>query len=202
MAKGFRISMDMTATIVILIMVLIAAAPVVSASMTEISVEDLTKESDVIAIGDVKEVESSWNLWKTMIYTHSTLSVEEYVKGGEGAETLTIITEGGTVGESFEWVEDVPVFTKNETVLVFLKRAGQEFSVVGWAQGKYIVENGEVRGISGEKTSLDDFLRRIKDAMSLPDATPTKTQAAPEFEAILGFLGLFAVHRLLVKIML
>ncbi len=94
MAKNFRISMDMAAKIAILIMALLAAAPVVSASMTEISVENLTRESDVIAIGDIKDVESSWNLWKTMIYTYSTLSVEKYIKGGEGAETLTIITDG------------------------------------------------------------------------------------------------------------
>lgn len=200
MAKGFRISMDMAATIVILIMALLAAAPVVSASMTEINVENQTIESDVIAIGDIKEVESSWNLWRTMIYTYSTLSVEEYVKGGEGQKMLIIITEGGTVGESSVWVEDVPVFAKNETVLVFLKRAGREFSVVGWAQGKYIVDNGEVRDLKGEKTTLNDFLRRIRDAMPVPDiATPAKTQAAPGFEAILGFLGLFAVHRLSVK---
>ncbi len=200
MAKYFRISMDMAAKIVILIMALLTAAPAVSALMAEISVEDLTRESDVIAIGDIKEVESSWNLWRTMIYTYSTLSVEKYIKGGEGAETLTIITEGGTVGESFVLVEDVPVFTKNETVLVFLKKAGREFSVVGWAQGKYIVENGKVRDLKGEKTTLNDFLRRIEDAMPAPDAaTPTKTPAVPGFEAIPGFLGLLAVHRLLAE---
>ncbi|MCZ7385184.1 MAG: hypothetical protein O8C63_10620 [Candidatus Methanoperedens sp.] len=200
MAKGFRISMDMAAKIAILIMALLAAAPVVSASMTEISVENLTGESDVIAIGEIKEVESGWNLWRTMIYTYSTLSVEKYIKGGEGAETLTIITEGGTVGESSVWAEDVPVFTKNETVLVFLKRAGREFSVVGWVQGKYIVKNGEVSDLKGEKTTLNDFLRLIGDTMPAPDiATPTKTQDAPGFEAILGFLGLLAVHRLSVK---
>ncbi len=198
MGNGFRISM--AAKIAILIIALLAAAPVVSASMTEISVENLTRESDVIAIGDIKEVESSWNLWRTMINTHSTLSVEKYIKGGEGAETLTIVTEGGTVGESSVWVEDVPVFMKNETVLVFLKRAGNDFSVVGWIQGKYIVENGEVRNLKGEKTTLNDFLRRIGEAMQLPDiATPAKTQAIPGFETILGLLGLLAVRRLLVE---
>ncbi len=57
-----------------------------------------------------------------MIYTYSTLSVEKHIKGGEGHETLTIITEGGTAGGSGVWVEDEPVFTKNEKVLVFLKK--------------------------------------------------------------------------------
>jgi hypothetical protein len=199
MANGFRISIDMAATIVILIVALLAIAPTVSASLTEISVENLTRESDTIAIGNITGVESRWNQGRTMIYTYSTLSIEKYVKGGEGDEKRTIITEGGTVGESSVWVEDVPVFTKNETVLVFLKRAGREFSVVGWAQGKYIVENGEVRDLKGEKTALNDFLRRIGDAMSLPDVTPTKTPATDGFEIIPGFLGLLAVQRMLME---
>jgi hypothetical protein len=48
-------------------------------------------------------------------------------------------------------VEDTPVFIKNETVMVFLKKAGREFRIAGLVQGKYIVENEEVRDISDEK---------------------------------------------------
>ncbi len=181
------------------ILIALAIAPTVSALMTEISVANLTRESDLIVIGNITEVESRWNQGRTMIYTYSTLSVEKYIKGGEGKETLTIVTEGGTVGESGVWVEDVSVFTKNETVLVFLKKAGHEFSVVGWAQGKYIVEKGEVRDLKGTKTSINEFLRRIGDAMSRPDVTPTKTPAAPGFEIIAGFLGLLAMRRMLME---
>ncbi len=125
---------------VLLLFLLFAVAPVVSASMVKISLEHLTREADVIVIGDIKEVESKWNLWRTMVYMYSTVSVEKYIKG-TGSEKLTIITEGGTVGDSGVLMEDVPEFTKNETVLVFLKKAGSEFSVAGLVQGKYIVEN-------------------------------------------------------------
>lgn len=182
------------ALFVLLLLILFAVTPTVSALMVKISVEDLTREADVIIIGDIKEVESRWNLWRTMVYTYSTVSVEKYIKG-TGHETLTIITEGGTVGDYWVWVEDVPVFTKNETVLVFLKKAGREFSVVGWAQGKYIVENEEVRDISGEKTSLKDFLRRVEDAIPEEAATPA-AQASPEapgFEMVLGVMGVLAL---------
>ncbi len=80
------------------------------------------------------------------------------------------------------------------------KRAGREVSVVGWAQGKYIVENGEVRDLKGGKTNLNDFLRQIGDAVPAPDiATQTKTQTAPGFEAIPGLLGLLAVRHLLAE---
>ncbi len=200
MANGLRISMDMAATAVILIIALLSIAPAVSALLAELSVEDLTRESDVIAIGDIKEVKSMWSLRSPAIYTYSTLYVEKYIKGGEGQETLTIITEGGSKWGFNVWMEDAPTFTKNETVLVFLKRAGRDFSVMGWAQGKYIVENGEVRGISGEKTSLDDFIRQIGDALPLSSsAAPMKTPETPGFEAIIGFMGLLVARHLLMR---
>ena len=158
---------------VLLLFILFAATPVVSALMIKMSVEDLTKDTDVIIIGNIKEVESRLNFWRTEVHTYSTVSVEKYIKGiGHG--TLTIITEGGNAGDSGVWVEDTPVFTENEKVLVFLKKAGCEFRVAGWAQGKYIIENEEVLDRSGEKVSLNDFLRRFDDALQkgeirLPD---------------------------------
>jgi hypothetical protein len=184
----------MLASFVLLLFIFFAFTPVVSASIIKTSVEDLTRQADVIVMGDVKEATSRWNFWRTTIYTYSTLSVEKYIKG-TGPETLIIITEGGTVGNLSMWVEDVPVFTKNETVLVFLKQAGSEFSVVGWIQGKYIVENEYVRDLSDEKTPLKDFLRQIEDAIPEDVATPVRTpaaQASPEatgFEMVLGILG-------------
>jgi hypothetical protein len=194
MAKGCRI-------LIIPIAALLAVTPAVSASMEKLSVEFFTRESDVIVMGDIKEVESRWNLWRTMIYTYSTLSVEKYIKG-TGLETLTIITEGGTVGDSGVWVEDVPIFTKNETVLIFLKQAGREFSVVGWVQGKYIVENENVHDISGEKTSLEDFLRRINDSIPPQDAvTPVRTPTAQASQEAPGFGVILAVTSLLVVTM-
>lgn len=183
------------ALLVLLLLILFAVTPTVSASMEKISVEDLTKEADVIVIGNIKEVESRWSLGRTTINTYVTLSVENYIKGGEGQETLTIITQGGSKWGFTVWVEDAPDFTKNEKVLVFLKKAGREFSVAGWVQGKYIVENEEVRDISGEKVSLKDFLRRVEDAIPEEAATPA-AQASPEapgFEIVFGVIGVLAV---------
>jgi len=185
---------------VLLLFILFAVTPVL-ALMAKMSVEDLTKEADVITIGDIKEVDSRWNLWRTEVHTYSTVSVEKYIKG-TGSETLTIITEGGTVGDSSVWVEDTPVFTKDEKVLVFLKKAGREFSVAGWAQGKYIVENEDVRDISGEKVSVKDFLRRVEDAKPSQDAvTPVRTQAAQASPEAPGFGIILAVTSLLVVTM-
>ncbi|CAG0993164.1 MAG: hypothetical protein MPEBLZ_02964 [Candidatus Methanoperedens nitroreducens] len=187
---------------VLLLFILFAATPVASALMVKMSVEDLTKEADVIVIGDIKDVESRWSQGRTPINTYVMLSVENYIKGGEGQETLTIITQGGSKWGFTVWVEDAPDFTKNEKVLVFLKKAGREFSVAGWAQGKYIVENEEVLDRSGEKVSLKDFLRRVEDAMPPQDAATPAAQAsleAPGFGMVIGIAGILAVWWRLIK---
>lgn len=176
---------------VLLLFILFAATPV-SALMVKMSVEDLTKEADVIIIGNINEVESRLNFWRTDVHTYSTVSVEKYIKG-IGPGKLIIITEGGNAGDSNVWVEDAPIFTKNETVLVFLKKAGREFSVAGWAQGKYIIENEEVSDVSGENASLKDFLRRIEDAIPLQDAVTQAGQEAPGFGFILSVTSLLGV---------
>ncbi len=203
MSKMIETEKFLHALFTLLLLVLLTAIPVVSALMVKISVEDLTKEADVIVIGDIKEVESRWSIGRTPINTYVTLSVENYIKGGEGQETLTIITQGGSKWGFTVWVEDAPDFTKNGKVLVFLKKAGREFSVAGWAQGKYIVENEDVRDISGEKVSLKDFLRRIEDAMPPQDAvTPVRIQTeqssteAPGLRWFLGFLEFGCVGKI------
>ena len=134
---------------------------------------------------------------RTEAHTYSTVSAEKYIKG-TGSEKLTIITEGGTIGDSGVWVEDTPVFTINEKVLVFLKKAGDEFSVAGWVQGKYIVENEELLDRSGEKVSLKDFLRRVEDAIPPQDEETPAAQASPTAP---GFGVILAVTSLLVVTM-
>lgn len=189
------------AVIVLLLLISLTVTPIVSALMAKISVEDLSREADVIIIGDIKEVESRWNFWRTEVHTYSTVSVEKYIKG-TGSETLTIITEGGTDGDLSVWVEDNPVFINNENVLVFLKKAGDEFIVAGLVQGKYNVENDEVLDRSGEKVSLNDFLRRVEDAIPQQDAATPAAQASPEapgFGMVIGIAGILAVWWRLIK---
>src|SRR5659263_321880 len=84
----------MHVSFVLLLFILFAATPVVLALMAKMSVEDLTKEADVIVIGDIKEVESRWSLGRTPINTYVTLSVEKNIKGGEGRETRKKFIKG------------------------------------------------------------------------------------------------------------
>lgn len=166
--------------------------------MEKMSLEDLTREADVILIGNIVDVDSKWGLERDKIYTYSTVSVERYIKGGTGEEKLTILSEGGRVGTLFIWVEDTPTFLKDETVLVFLKKSGKEYNVVGMSQGKYTLKNGVLTGLEGERTQLKDFLSQIEAVTPQQDSSmQTKTQKAPGFGMIAGLSGLIAVRRMM-----
>jgi hypothetical protein len=162
------------------------------------SVEDLIRGADIILIGNIVDVQSKWGLQRDKIYTYSTVSVERYIKGGTGEENLTIISEGGRVGKLFIWVEDTPTFLKDQTVLVFLKKSGKEYNVVGLSQGEYTLKNGVLTGQNGEEIKLKDFLSQI-EAMVPQQESPmqTKTQKISGFEAIAGFSVLIAVRRIM-----
>lgn len=193
MAKDRRVSVNITAIIVISITALLAVSPAVSASIEKRSVENLTTEADIILIGNVVDVQSKWGLQRDKIYTYSTVSVERYIKGGTDQENITIISEGGRIGTLFIWVEDTPTFLKDEMVLVFLKKSGKEYSVVGLSQGKYTLKNGVLIGQAGEETQLKDFLGQIEAVVPQQDSSmQTKTQKAPGFEVITGLSGLIA----------
>jgi hypothetical protein len=198
MVKDHRVSVDITAIIVILITTLIVISPSVSASVEKMSVEDLTRGADIILIGNIVDVQSKWGLQRDKIYTYSTVSVERYLKGGTGEENLTIISEGGRVGTLFILVEDTPTFLKDQTVLVFLKKSGKEYSVVGLSQGEYTLKNGVLTGQKGEEIKLKDFLSQIEAVVPQQESSmQTKTQKAPGFEVFAGLSGLIAVRRMM-----
>ncbi len=166
--------------------------PAASASKTEMSLEELVKEADIIAIGDIQEVVGKWAPGRTTMYSYSTFSVNRYIKGGADSKTLTIISEGGTRGSLFVRVEDSPIFMDDEQVLVFLKKSGNDFSVVGFDQGKYNLKNGILTGRGGAKTPLNEFLRQIEDTMILLDIPKPDTPKTPGFEIIVGFIALLS----------
>ena len=72
-----------------------------------LSVADLAKRSDVIALGAVASVSSEWNSQKTTIYTRIELSVEDLFKGAASGEMLSFYQLGGEVGNTASSVGEV-----------------------------------------------------------------------------------------------
>ncbi len=90
----------------------------------------------------------------------------------------------------------MPEFLRNKSVLVFLKRAGNNYSVAGLFQGKYDIEYGEVKERNGKRTSIDKFISRIEAAKP----APTKSPETPGFGLMTGFLGLLVGQYILKRL--
>ena len=86
---------------VFIIINLIFFLPIASIYSQTISsdLKTITKNSEVILVGKVKEKKSSWNQDKTRIYTDVTVEVSEYFKGQNSEKSIVVRHLGGEVGE-------------------------------------------------------------------------------------------------------
>lgn len=154
--------------------------------LEEYTHEDLSKNSDVIVMGTVKEIlPSRWNSVDgkrpdkvvefgpyDLIYTDIVISVDKYVKNPLSSEDV-IVRVGGTVGNDSMAVEDEPSFKTGEKVLLYLtkdtspgtKDIGPEhFKVTGYIQGKFaLTDDGRAIGWNNESVSQEELLRTIKE---------------------------------------
>ena len=117
---------------------------------------ELSKGADVILTGKVTQQASSWNENKTRIYTRATIQVEEYIKGNNAGNTVTVKYPGGEVGEVGELYSHMPRFEDNEEVLVFLKKDenNTDFKVYSGEGGKISVINDQR---TGEKVTTSNL---------------------------------------------
>ena len=72
-------------------------------SLYEVTTEAKTQNSTIIAEGKVVAKESFWNNQHSMIYTENKVLVYKLFKGNVVADTIKVLTVGGSVGnESIE----------------------------------------------------------------------------------------------------
>jgi hypothetical protein len=112
-----------------------------------LSLEDMTDQSDVIAIGNCVETRSVW-VNRTLV-TLATVSVSETLKGAESGN-LTVVLPGGAdmnrqvpVAMSYP---GAPRITPGENVFLFLNSDvdyGLGYNVAGFAQGKFSIVSDE-----------------------------------------------------------
>ena len=152
--------------ILILTLALLFLLPIakVEAVMVELSLEQLTRDADLILVGKVESVTSQMTDGK--IFSLATISVESKIKGELEPEQSIIVVSfpGGKVGDIGMKVEDSPNYQKDEEVVVFLKKMQGEshFFTVGSSQGKFIIDQGVVLR---ENLPLEQFISRVKSLM-------------------------------------
>lgn len=135
--------------------------------LPEVTKKELLKESDIAIIGSVEGVrsfkaKSKIRPGKEDIFSDISLQVKEYLYNPKNLSSsrITVRVPGGTLGNTTMRVNGAPVFKNGEQVVVFLKQnQDQTFAVVGWAQGKYTIDNGIV-GKGNEKVFVKDIFGR------------------------------------------
>ena len=140
-----------------------------SASTVEaMSLAQMSERAQMIFTGRVLEQRTGWNAARTRLYTYTTFEVDRYLKGGVGAERVTIRVWGGQVGQYRMMVSGAPSFGIGEEVLLFCGGGGaQMLSPLGLSLGKFTLSTDA----AGERVVKRD-IRGLMFTGHRSDATP------------------------------
>jgi hypothetical protein len=160
-----------------------------SAIMVKLSPQEITKQSDGVIVGTVKNLEivkapSNFRPGEEDIVTNAVITVEKYLYNPKSLSSseITVQTIGGTIDNQTMTSEDSPNFEQGQRVVVFLRQEPNgTFIIYGGSQGKYTVNNGNVAdndkerdifvSVFGKQMTLDEFENEITSIVSAP--TPT-----------------------------
>jgi len=132
-----------------------------------LTTQELTDQSDVVAVGTVSAVQSEWNADKTRIITRVNIRVREFLKGGEPDQSLVVVTPGGEVGDVGEIYSTTVRFNRDEEVVVFAHRkSGRHHEVAGGNQGKVSIREDRETGMKTVQRGvrLEDFCTQVRSA--------------------------------------
>lgn len=168
---------------------LLAAAAISSSALTLLVISDaqIVQESERIAVGTVLNAEAQWldpdGDGVQSIYTVARFRIDQSIKGGDQPGTiLTLHVFGGTIGNRTMTAPGIPLFRKDERLLLCLTReiATAKFSaVVGAVQGRWLIRT-DANGVDQARRQMDGVSFMAKDASgNLVDAKPPSTDEEP-----------------------
>ena len=134
------------------------------------STDELVKQSEVVAVGTVANLSSEWNESHTMIRTRVTLAVDQYVKGSNSGNTITLMIPGGEIDGVGELYSHMPKFIRQEQVVVFAQKNSEgTYRVAGGREGKFTVQKDAETGrllVAGQ-TTLESFTAHLKNVVQV-----------------------------------
>jgi len=80
----------------------------------------IAEKSDYIVVARCTSSESKWDEQKAFIFTYTTFSIDEYIKGSGIGEEITLRIIGGQVGDQKLKTPHIPEFNEGEEVILFL----------------------------------------------------------------------------------
>jgi hypothetical protein len=109
-------------------------------SVPQLSFEQLTDTSDLIATGSVTQSWTAWDAEHKYIWTHYQLSVSSVKKGAAGS-SVEFAEPGGAVDGVGMAIAGSVSYRTGENVLIFLQRMPNGYlRTTGWGQGKYSID--------------------------------------------------------------
>jgi hypothetical protein len=165
-----------------MVLAIVFVATCFSTSIVPRSIEQMTRDSSDVLIGNAGTSRVVWNANHTMIYTLTPVQIERALKGNRSG-TVTVAQMGGTLDGITTKVSGVRHFHAHERSALFLRPSVDmpgAFVVSSMIQGHYTIDaagnvsNGvagvhvldqasqNVSEFSGEKMKLSDLERRVK----------------------------------------
>jgi hypothetical protein len=145
----------------------VLAHPAAFCQSRALTTQELTDQSDVVAVGKVSAMKSEWNSDKSRIVTRVDINVREFLKGGGSDQSLVVVTLGGEVGDVGEIYSSTARFYRDEEVVVFaLKKSGRDHEVAGGSQGRVPIHVERGTGVKTVKRGIrfDDFRAQVISA--------------------------------------
>lgn len=112
-----------------------------AASVREVSLNEMLKQSQFVFEGTVTAIETKENSQKR-IHTYITFQIKDIIKGKYHTNTITLRFVGGTVGDISMAVSDMQLPQEGEHGIYFVESLDrfQVNPLYGWSQGHFFVE--------------------------------------------------------------
>lgn len=143
-------------------------ATVACAQSRILTTQQLTDQSDIVAVGKVSAMKSEWNADKSRIITRVNINVREFLKGGGSDQLLVVLTLGGEVGDVGEFYSSTVRFNRDEEVVVFArKKSDRDHEVAGGNQGRVPIREDAGTGVKTVQGGirLNDFCTQVRSAI-------------------------------------
>ncbi|MGB7293549.1 MAG: hypothetical protein WBD99_15375 [Thermodesulfobacteriota bacterium] len=134
---------------------------------------DVANRSDNIVVAKCISTESRWNEQGSLIFTYVTFQIQDTVKGNSTDENLTLRFLGGRVGDTVQTVPDMPQFSENEEVMLFLaprNKSGYQ-TLTSIQNGVLRIKTDSETGkklITSPTTGIQLYERNTGEPMSTP----------------------------------
>jgi hypothetical protein len=129
--------------IISIFLLILIPISLLSLTLAKASLEELTRESELVIRGTVRSVQSDWESGERQaIHTNIEVTVEQYLKGNGKAEVV-VRQLGGQVGDIRQVIAGSPQFQVGEEVILFLVKHDKHYRIHSIALGSFRIVSGE-----------------------------------------------------------